>query len=335
MLNYRRSFRLGGNVWRRRLAFGVRIEASQEALCGGAGFTLVEVLVVIAIIGLLIALLLPAVQACARAAARRSASTISNRLALLLVSYHDTYGSLPPGYVSQYDSSGNDLGPGWGWAAILLPQLEQTNIFVAIQFPLAIEKQTSPAAIAARTTNIATYLCPSDTVNPSWMAWTRDTLGNPVSPICEIAAANYVAMFGSTEPGVDGDGLFYRNSGVRFADVTDGLAQTIAVGERSHFLGVATWTGSRDKCRAFRRRRRRCGPRHPENSTGMVLGHAGEKATPGAANSDVNQFYSFHGQGANFLFMDGHCSFIPTSVDYPTYQAMATRAGGETMVGAY
>ena len=167
------------------------------------------------------------------------------------------------------------------------------------------------------------------------MAWTRDTLGNPVSPICEIAAANYVAMFGSTEPGVDGDGLFYRNSGVRFADVTDGLAQTIAVGERSHFLGVATWTGAVTSAVLFDDDGDDVGRAHPENSTGMVLGHAGEKATPGAANSDVNQFYSFHGQGANFLFMDGHCSFIPTSVDYPTYQAMATRAGGETMVGAY
>lgn len=137
------------------------------------GFTLVEVLVVIAIIGLLIALLLPAVQAARESSRKTQCFNNLKQIGIALVSYHDTYGSLPPGYVSQYDKSGNDLGPGWGWAAILLPQLEQTNIFGAIQFPLAIEKQTSPAAITVRTTNVATYLCPSDTVNPSWMAWTR------------------------------------------------------------------------------------------------------------------------------------------------------------------
>ncbi len=77
------------------------------------------------------------------------------------------------------------------------------------------------------------------------------------------------------------------------------------------------------------------GRAHPEGASGMVLGHAGENATPGAADSDVNQFYSLHGPGANFLFMDGHCSFLPTTIDYPTHQAMSTRAGGETIVGTY
>ncbi len=298
-------------------------------------FTLVEVLVVIAIIGLLVAILLPAVQAARESGRKTHCFNNLKQIGIALVNYHDTYGSLPPGYISQPDGNGGELGPGWGWAALLLPQIEQINIFSVIQFQLAIEKQTSPAAIAARTTTIATYLCPSDTINPSWMTWTRDSLGNPVAPICEVAAANYVAMYGSTEPGVDGDGLFYRNSSVRFADITDGLAETIAAGERSHFLGVATWTGAVRDAVLFDDDGDEVGRAHPENSTGMVLGHAGERATPGAASSDVNQFYSFHGPGANFLFMDGHCSFIPTTIDYAMYQAMSTRAGSETISGAY
>ncbi|MES1213629.1 MAG: DUF1559 domain-containing protein [Singulisphaera sp.] len=295
------------------------------------GFTLVEVLVVIAIIGLLVAILLPAVQMARESGRRAQCFNNLKQIGLALVSYHDTFGSLPPGYVSKFDGSGNDTGPGWGWGSLILPQLEQTPIYGVIHFNLPIEHANNGVRVA----HIATYLCPSDEVSPSWTAWTRDNLGNPIVKICDVAPSNYVAMFGSTEPGVDGDGLFYRNSAVRFSDITDGLAQTIAIGERSHFLGVATWTGSVTGAILFDDDGDDVGRAHPENATGMVLGHAGEKATPGAAASDVNQFYSFHGQGANFLFMDGHCSFLPTSIDYPAYQAMATRAGGEAISGAY
>ena len=46
------------------------------------------------------------------------------------------------------------------------------------------------------------------------------------------------------EPGPDGDGVFFRNSAIGLRDITDGTAQTIVVGERSHRLGEATWVGS-------------------------------------------------------------------------------------------
>src|SRR3989449_6020416 len=95
------------------------------------GFTLVELLVVIAIIGVLIALLLPAVQA-AREAARR-AQCVNNlkQMGLALHNYESTNRTLPPGYVSAFDSAGTDLGAGWGWASMILPQMEQTNTFAS------------------------------------------------------------------------------------------------------------------------------------------------------------------------------------------------------------
>ena len=61
----------------------------------------------------------------------------------------------------------------------------------------------------------------------------------------------------------------------------------------------------------------------------MVLGHAGERHGPGDPRSDANQFYSRHIGGVQFLFGDGHVSFLGSSLDYHTYLALATRAGNE------
>jgi prepilin-type processing-associated H-X9-DG protein len=137
---------------------------------------------------------------------------------------------------------------------------------------------------------------------------------------------------------VNGEGLFFRNSEVSLQQITDGATYTIAVGERSHQLGEATWTGSvtgavlapppGDSDGV--------GSPRPENSSGMVLGHAGEHKGPGDPRSDVNQFFSRHaGRGVNFLFIDGHVEFLKSTMNYKTYLALCTRAGGEVISSNY
>src|SRR5436305_48741 len=140
------------------------------------------------------------------------------------------------------------------------------------------------------------------------------------------------AVQAAREPGPDGDGVFFRNSRIALRDVTDGLAQTIFVGERSHRLGEATWVGSVTDALMFPTDGDAIGRYVTETSAGMVLGHAGEQAGPGDPNSDVNQFYSVHsGRGVNFLFGDGHVSFLKSTMNYKSYLALATRAGGEVV----
>ncbi len=103
------------------------------------GFTLIELLVVIAIIAILVALLLPAVQA-AREQARRSACTNNlKQIGLAMANYTGRHGTLPPGYQSIYSaqSSQDEIGPGWGWASMILPDLEQQSLHDSIVFESA------------------------------------------------------------------------------------------------------------------------------------------------------------------------------------------------------
>src|SRR5882724_10457829 len=95
-------------------------------------FTLIEVLVVIAIISVLIGLLLPAVQKVREAAARLKCQNNLGQLGLYVLNYNEVNNHLPPGYTSGVAANGTDTGPGWGWGAHVLPFIEQQNLCEAL-----------------------------------------------------------------------------------------------------------------------------------------------------------------------------------------------------------
>src|SRR5262249_41997601 len=152
---------------------------------------------------LLLGLLLPAVQRVREAANRLVCKNNLRQIGLALLMYHDRMGSLPPGYVSLVGRDGQDLGPGWGWAAFLLADLEHDNL----QRQLVFNRETGdPANAAARVRSLTIFRCPSDE-----RVGTFITAGRPA----EVAHCNYVAVFGPTGP-------FYRNSRTRVFDLVDG-----------------------------------------------------------------------------------------------------------------
>ena len=196
-----------------------------------SAFTLIELLVVIAIIGVLVGFLLPAVQQ-AREAARRMACTNNlKQLGLAMHGHHDANKKLPAGYVSpgvaaDADSS-SETSKGYAWGLFILPYLEEVTVFAAIDQSLEAAGTANETTAAAARLNV--FRCPTD-APPATFAVTN---GNPVT----LPSSNYAAILGwnnvSTEAG-QGNGVFYRNSEIRFKDITDGLSKTICVGERKH-----------------------------------------------------------------------------------------------------
>lgn len=290
------------------------------------GFTLVELLVVIAIVGVVVGLLLPAVQQSRETARRMQCTNNLKQIGLALHNYHDSHKRFPPGYVTGFDSSGKEIGPGWGWATMILPEMEQAPVRDGIRFVDSIEH---PSNASIRIKSIVSYLCPSDSVQSPWNAVTRDSMGFPTTVICQVAASNYLGVFGVREPVGDGDGILFRNSQIGLRDILDGTSSTLLIGERSHRWSEATWLGAVTDAELFPPKG---SPALPfiEGASSMVLGHTFE-GPPNAPNLEGNNFSSQHSGGANFVFADGHVQFVTSSTDKQVFRALSTRSGGETL----
>ncbi len=302
------------------------------------GFTLVELLVVIAIIGILVALLLPAIQMAREAARRSSCSNNLKQIGLGLHMYHDTFGRLPAGWQGR-DPDGNRnadwLGqPGWGWAAAILPYVEQGSVYEStIQFELPITEHENQVA---RATVVKLYRCPSD-IGDDWFVLHADDHSHVSSLAAQgahdhelgeyvLATANYIGVFGMHDPhdvyegNQQADGSFVHNRYFSFRDFLDGTSETLIVGERDSRLSYSTWVGA---------------VHGGEHGPARVVGVA--KYPP---NSDYNveaavhNFSSLHPAGTQFVAADGSVKLITETIDQRVYHALCTRAGHE-VVGDY
>jgi prepilin-type N-terminal cleavage/methylation domain-containing protein/prepilin-type processing-associated H-X9-DG protein len=324
-----------------------------------SGFTLIELLVVIAIIATLIGLLVPAVQKVREAAARTQCINNLRQIGLALHSYHDNIKRFPPGYVdgntNPASTPDNDVGPGWGWAAFILPYLEQNTLYNQINFNVAVGTGVNTQVSQQP---LAIYQCPSDGYQQAFPVYDSSF----TKPIAIVAHGNYVGCNGWEECfnnaggaaqgggadglsgglGQSGNGLFYRNSRNTIASVTDGLSNTIFVGERSGDHSPSTWTGAvaGGRCPAWMAVQPPTpyapppGPPYDNADFGeaLVLAHCNATHLPSADFPifDPDTFYSMHTpRGANFLFGDGSVHFLTSSINPNTYQYLATIAGGE------
>ncbi|HEX5102498.1 MAG TPA: DUF1559 domain-containing protein [Pirellulaceae bacterium] len=277
-------------------------------------FTLVELLVAIAIIGILIAILLPAVQMARESGRAASCKNNLKQIGLALHSYHDTHGQFPAGW----SADAPEGLPGWGWSSAILPFLEQQPLDRQIIRELPIE---DPANQLARETLIRNFLCPSDGTRAK--LHTIATGGFPGddvdegTPLFPVACSNYPGNFGTFEiedAPSQGDGVFFHNSQILMASIEDGLSNTIVVGERDAALGASVWVGMISQA---------------NEPMARVVGVADH--TPNHPVHHFDDFSSKHPGGVQFLMGDGSVRRYNDSIELSIYQALMTRNGKEAV----
>lgn len=318
------------------------------------GFTLVELLVVIAIIGVLIGLLLPAVQSARESARRMSCSNNCRQFGLALHNYENARKFFPAACYTVDSASaptkGNPSGTEHSWRAFVLANLEEGSLMD--QYDFGQHWWSQNAAVLSASPSV--FRCP--TARPAKGGY--DAVDGPsrdsdsAAPSLDpdsFGYSDYEAMTGvkdkvfpdASNPylgdGDECDGALGKDREIRIADISDGTSKTLCIIECSsrpdtyRGVGNISPTGVTNQCIAW------------ADSLGPFKLHginsAGNKANKAAGNLPMNatndgEAYSFHPAGCNTTFMDGSTRFIPSNIDLRVFAAMVTRAaGGFTSAG--
>jgi prepilin-type N-terminal cleavage/methylation domain-containing protein/prepilin-type processing-associated H-X9-DG protein len=348
------------------------------------GFTLIELLVVMAIIAILIGLLLPAVQKVREAAGRLKCANNLKQLGTAMHNYEGVHKCFPPAYVTANPASdgtafgitfGDDYRngpPGWAWGTFLLPYLEQGNLYK--QFNLA-EPCWSPTNAVPAGTKVTMFLCPTATGGSDGFEVQREgaderhgvAMTRSDGSKIVFGHSHYVTNAGIHQPWgrttpycydydipepvpENGgklaymDGPFYRNSRTTVAAVSDGLSNTIFLGEHSSILSNKTWVGVVPGAVTPPRLDLRPWPSE-NNGAGCLVGvHSGPDThdhpeviihAPNDPFGHTDEMWGEHGNGCNILLGDGSVRFVTTFVSPATWVALSTRNGGEVINGDY
>jgi prepilin-type N-terminal cleavage/methylation domain-containing protein len=311
------------------------------------GFTLIEVLVVIAIISVLVALLLPAVQAAREAARRMQCGNNLKQIGIALFNYVDVHRRLPPGNVSMGVCCATPSNV--VWSVSILPYLERSAVFDMYDPRFMLE---DPEHARLRTQHISIFKCPSDfqagkllvpdggphgnqqwatssyrgMSGVSWYAsgghayrrhWDSADILDPNCPRHYRGALHWVGRVNDqpNEYGCES-----------FSNVTDGLSSTLLVGEyttRTNPRRTTFWaygyTSFALSCMT------------PESRA--LMPDFDKCVSQGDAGPCKRAFASLHAGGiVQFVKCDGSVAVLSQTIDRSAYWAMSTIAGGETIV---
>ena len=277
---------------------------------------------VIAIIGILVALLVPAVQKVREAANRTQCLNNLKQVGLAMHSFYGRTKAFPPGYADANTNANSDasldVGPGWGWATYLLNDLDQSAIYRQINFGQPM------SANPACQTVMPLFCCPSDLLLPTFTVYNSGVV---------VGQGNYVAVNGVNEtsfyPGSN-NGAFLRNSKFTVAHITDGLSNTLFIGERNSAHSKTTWAGAVPGGLVTADQ----SPNpvgNAEYAPALVLAHGNATHLPNDPTVwDADTFYSRHNAGVNFLYGDGSVRTISASISGSVYESLIGRNDGVT-----
>jgi prepilin-type N-terminal cleavage/methylation domain-containing protein/prepilin-type processing-associated H-X9-DG protein len=295
--------------------------ASGIVMNGRAGFTLVEMLMVLMVIGIIVGLLLPAIQSAREVAQRNQCEQHLLQLGIALGNYASTHRVFPPGVVDvKGPISNRPKGYHVGWAVQILPFIEQNNIYRHIDFRRGVYDRVNSTAVSAW---LEVFHCPS-----SWSA----------------GGMSYAGCHHDVEAPIDANdhGVLFLNSHVGYDDITDGPAYTILLGETQGGPALGWAPGTRDTLR---------NTGIPINAPEPLITLSNlPAATPGAQRKEMEElsdnglvpvplpgyvggFSSYHEFGANFLFCDGSVHFLRPSIEPRVYRCLGYRSDGEVIDG--
>lgn len=293
------------------------------------GFTLLELVIVIAIIGILVGLLMPAVQHSRESAARVECLNKLRQIGMALHLHHDTHRSLPPKVPAGDPGDPNKL---LLWSALILPQIGQDGLWsLSAQACRSDPISFHNPPHVGHVTPLDAYACPNDRRLRAPLTMQDGT---------QAAFSSYMGVSGTH---IAGDafyipGILGQYPGTTFGQVTDGLSNTLMVGERPPPASAQAgrWYSAQGTG----------GPFPGPDGAMLIPQHlifpadpcapSGKGFGPGRLDNPCDRFHfwSLHPGGGNFLFADGSARYFSYSVA-PILPALATRSGHEIVNAGY
>jgi prepilin-type N-terminal cleavage/methylation domain-containing protein len=319
-----------------------------------SGFSLTEVLVVLAILGLLAAVIVPAVQKARESARRVECSSRIAQLGRALHNFESANRKFP-------SAAGGVSDPGYGLDQFaphvrLLPYIEQKPLFDSVNLSAGVSFSVVPTPRNLAEQKIAAFLCPSDPVS----------IGNNYR--CSTGPSAYPDPF--QMPGEGGDGAFNWFAQTRVIDFADGMSNTIGMSEKIKgqngsltwdkgsfwYSGIAIFLGTNPPTNTVIET---CGSLTGPPPPSLIANHGGNAWIVGVYDSalynhalapnpqipdcsilsgpgggfgsfaGVFAARSYHSGVVNVLLMDGAVRVVNNVIDKGAWQALSTRAGAD------
>ena len=282
-----------------------------------AGFTLVELVLVMVIIGTLLAVLLPAVQRVRESARQSSCRGNLRNIGIALQNFEAAHGRFPLG-CDQLS------GLEHAWSSFILPHLEEVNVAARIDYRKPwndVPADGKPGNMAAANLIVPVYVCASAIVpypgKQDYFGVAGIGIGAAGVPAADYDPGPTVTRI--PPPLWPTSGMLHASDaanprGVRAGTVTDGLGRTLMVAESTD-QGVPL----------------------SELEDPAVAATFGRWATASSyllnkkvINNDRGEAFSSNHPGLVFgLFADGHVAPLDEAIDPPVLTGICTRNGGE------
>lgn len=283
-----------------------------------SAFTILELIVTIAIVAMLVGLMLMGVQRVRESAARVKCASNLRNLSHAFQNYEAQHGLLPPGMSFAFEPEPfPDRANTMTWHLRLLPFVEHDRLWNQALEDFAVDHYfIGMPPHRGQSTVIAIYLCPSESRLTCHLGW---------------GLTSYIGVSGTQCS--NGDGLLFYQSRVRMLDIVDGTSHTLIVGERPPSAGqsLGRWYGGWGQAQ--------------NGWAAQILGMREVALLGGTGNCsfepqsfrmgridepcDAYHYWSLHSGGGNFAFGDGSVRFMRYS-GAAIMPALSTRAGGES-----